>query len=321
MTTRFDPAIFGNLRTFDVAARLLSFTKAAGELNITQSAVSQQIRNLEDRLAYPLFVRHHGRLALTQRGQTLFETSSRAFHDIERTLTRLDSKGSVLHVGCLPSFALGWLMPRLPDFHRENPDIVVRLEAKFHNALTRQAMRAGNIDVAIRLDHLDHAEADAEPILDEYLIPVATPEYLTRHPAFASGQSLEGVTLLHDAMPWDGAPEFVEWRTWLNAQRPDWLPGLGGVQFNLSTLAVGAAQNHQGVAIARTSLVMDDVRSGRLVDVFGRHTPAPARYVLLTERHENPDFRRFSQWIREECRKFDRTRKTWLLEARPARTA
>lgn len=309
---QFDPSIFSSLRTFDFAARLLSFTKAAEMLNITQSAVSQQIRHLEARLGYPLFVRHRGRLSLTQHGQSLFNTSSRAFQEIERTLTRLSAKGSVLQVSCLPSFALEWLMPRLPDFHRHNPGSVVRLRAEFPDALSSQAIREGNVDAAIRLDPRDREETDAEPILDEYLFPVATPEYLARHPAFASGRSLRGITLLHDAMPWEGAPEFIEWSTWLKLKRPDWLSELDGIQFNLGSLAVRAAQNHQGVAMARTALVAEEIRSGRLVNVFNCHALSPARYVLLTDHRDDPDFCKFTQWLRQECQRFDRSRETWL---------
>ncbi len=309
---QFDPSLFGNLRTFDIAARVLSFTKAAEMLNITQSAVSQQIRHLETRLGYPLFVRHRGRLSLTQHGQSLFNTCSRAFQEIERTLTRLGDKDSVLQVSCLPSFALEWLMPRLPDFHRENPGLVVRLQAEFPHALSNQAIREGNVDAAIRLDPRDREESDAKPILDEYLFPVATPEYLARHPEFASGRSLCGITLLHDAMPWEGAPEFIEWSTWLKLKRPDWLSELDGIRFNLGSLAIHAAQNHQGVAMARTALVGEEIRSGRLVNVFNCHVLSPARYVLLSGHSDDPDFHRFTQWLRRECQRFDRSRALWL---------
>ena len=314
MAMQFDPSIFGGLRTFEVAARVLSFTKAAEILNITQSAVSQQIRHLEQRLGYPLFIRHHGRLSLTQHGQVLFDASARAFQDIERALTRLGTEGSVLQVSCLPSFALEWLGPRLPDFHQANPGLVVRLKAEFPHALNRQAIRESGVDAAIRLDPRDKEENDAEPILDEYLLPVATPEYLAQHPEFASGQSMRGITLLHDGMPWEGAPEFIEWRTWLALNRPDWLPGLEGIQFNLGSLAIRAALNHQGVAMARTALVGGEIRSGRLVNVFNSHVLSPAHYVVLTEHHDNPDLYRFKQWLQQECQRFDQSRTLWLPE-------
>ena len=103
--------------------------------------------------------------------------------------------------------------------------------------------------------------------MDEYLLVVATPEYLAAHPQFRAGKSLDGVAFLHDASPWVGAAEFIEWRTWMQAHQPRWLKHLDGPQFNLASLAIGAALNHQGVAIGRSAMVHDEIRSGRLVDV------------------------------------------------------
>lgn len=300
-------SILGALRCFEAAGRLLSFTKAAEALNLTQSAVSQQIRHLEERLGYALFLRRHRTLMLTDKGKVLFECAARAFLDIEQTLKRLGMSDSPLQVNCLPSFALQWLMPRLVDFHRLQPEVTVRLKAEFQ-ALDQHAMSADDIDVAIRFDPGQYEILHAEPILDEYLMPVASPEYLARHPGFAAGEWIGDVTLLHDSAPWAGAPEFIEWRTWLEAERPDWLGALGGVQFNLSSLAIGAALNHQGVAMARTALVLDEIRSGRLVKVFGRPVLAPARYMLLVQCEDDRRVAVFSRWLKEECRRFSELR-------------
>ena len=89
---------------------------------------------------------------------------------------------------------------------------------------------------------------------------------------------------MHDASPWVGAAEFIEWRTWMQAHQPRWLKHLDGPQFNLASLAIGAALNHQGVAIGRSAMVHDEVRSGRLVDVFGKHVAAPARCCCRDDR-------------------------------------
>lgn len=305
------PSILANLRCFEVAARLLNFTKAAQALNLTQSAVSQQIRHLEENLGYPLFVRRHRSLILTDKGKVLFECASRTFLDIEQTLRRLEPSDAPLQVNCLPSFALQWLMPRLSDFQHLHPAIAVRLKAEFQT-LDLHAMQADDIDVAIRFDPGQYGNLQAERILDEYLMPVATPQFLSEHPAFAAGQSLQGVTLLHDATPWSGAPEFIEWRTWMEAERPDWLAELGGIQFNLASLAIGAALNHQGVAMARTALVLDEIKSGRLVKVFDRLVPSAAHYMLLTQRAEDRRTAAFSLWLKEECHRFNDERRQLL---------
>ncbi|MFJ7566310.1 LysR substrate-binding domain-containing protein [Herminiimonas sp. NPDC097707] len=308
---KFNSSILTGLRCFEVAAGLLNFTKAAQALNLTQSAVSQQIRNLEGNLGYSLFVRQHRSLVLTDKGKVLFECASRTFLDIEQTLRRLEPSDTPLQVNCLPSFALQWLMPRLSDFQHLHPTIAVRLKAEFQT-LDLHAMQADDIDVAIRFDPGQYGNLKADRILDEYLMPVATPKFLSEHPAFAAGQSLQGVTLLHDATPWGGAPEFIEWRTWMEAERPDWLSELGGIQFNLASLAIGAALNHQGVAMARTALVLDEIKSGRLLNVFGRLVSSPAHYILLTQRAEDRRTTVFSLWLKDECSRFNDERRQLL---------
>lgn len=308
---QLDSSVLGALRCFEAAGRLLSFTKAAESLSLTQSAISQQIRHLEDRLGYLLFVRQPRGLKLTPNGEALFETTTRALDDIQQTIRRLDLPNAPLQVNCLPSFALQWLMPRLTEFHRQQPDVSVRLKAEFQ-ALDRQAMDAEDIDVAVRYDPVRYNRLQADVLLDEYLIAVATPEYLARHPGFSSGASLDGVVLLHDASPWVGAAEFVEWRTWLEAFHPAWIAHLDGPQFNLSSLAIGAALNHQGVAMGRTALVYDELMSGRLVNVFGRHVRAPARYVLLSRRPDDPRVAIFSTWLQAEFARFDISRTALL---------
>ncbi len=301
----------GALKSFEIAARQLSFTRAAQALNLTQSAVSQQIRQLEDRLGYPLFVRQARRIQLTSKGQLLFDSISTAFLAIDRTLEQLSLSNSPLQLSCLPSLALQWLLPRLTDFHRQRPELSVRLKAEYQ-VLDQYAMSVDDIDIAIRYDPVQYSQIPAEVILDEYLIAVASPEYLAQHPAFARGESLAGVELLHDATPWIGAPEFIEWRTWMEAAHPQWAGQIGGQQFNLSSLAITAAVNHQGVAMGRTALVYDELKSGRLVNVFNTSVQAPARYVLLCRQPDDPRVAVFSGWLRAECKRFAEARKQRL---------
>lgn len=300
---QLDSSNLGALHTFDVAARVLNFTKAAQLLNLTQSAVSQQIRLLEERLGYALFVRQSRSLVLTPKGQILFDTTSVAFHELNKTLKRLDLSDAPLQVSCLPSFALQWLMPRLIEFHRDQPDVSVRLRAEFQT-LNHKMMRVDDIDVAIRFEPAQHAGSQAEIMLDEYLIPVATPQYLARYPRFALGESMDGITLLHDAAPWVGAQEFIEWRTWMTQVKPEWLPFLGGVQFNLSSLAIGAALNHQGVAMGRAALVHEEMASGRLVNVFQAPVTAPGTYMLYCNQQDDRRTGVFTQWLKDECKRF-----------------
>lgn len=298
-----DSSLLGALRCFEAAARLLSFTQAAKALNLTQSAVSQQIRQLEERLGYRLFVRQARGLKLTSKGTALFETTSRALGEIQATLQRLGLSSAPLQVSCLPSFALQWLMPRLTEFHRQESDVSVRLKAEFQS-VDRKAIQTDDIDVAVRYDPSTYAELRADVLLDEYLVAVATPEYLAQFPAFVAGVSLDGITLLHDASPWEGATEFIEWRTWMEGNWPQVTSRIEGPQFNLSSLALAAALSHQGVAMGRTALIHDDLRSGRLRIAFGKPVKAPARYVLLSREPHDRRTAIFADWLKQECQRF-----------------
>jgi len=309
---QLNASILGALKCFEVAGRQLSFTRAAQALNLTQSAVSQQIRQLEARLGYPLFVRQARGIQLTAKGQILFDSAVRAFLDISQTLAQLGLSNAPLQVSCLPSLALQWLLPRLTDFHLQEPDVAVRLKAEFQT-VDLNVMSLADIDIAIRYDPIDYSQVQADVVLEEHLIAVASPEYLAQHPEFARGDSLDGVVLLHDASPWVGAPELIEWRTWLQAVRPQWLGQVGGLEFNLSSLAITAALNHQGVAMGRTALVYDELKSGRLVNVFGVSVPAPARYVLLVRQPQDPRVVVFSAWLKAECGRFEGVRRGGVL--------
>lgn len=312
MPTRLDSSILGALRCFECAGRLLSFTKTAAALSLTQSAVSQQIRQLEERLGYPLFVRRPRGLALTPKGAALHEVVTGAFAEINRVLERLDEPQTVvLNVSCIPSFALQWLMPRLADFHRHRPDISVRLKAEV-GAVAPYALDMGSVDVAIRYLPPEEFPPNATPLLDEYLVAVATPEYLRRHPPTLDRTWFESVRVLHDIEPWESAPEFIEWQTWFRNVLPsrDGFVGGSACNFHLSSLAVSAALNHQGVTLGRLALIYDELRSGRLVDIFGYRVPAPARYVLIRRNNDSePHVGAFVDWLTEACVRFDEERR------------
>lgn len=312
MPIQLDSSVLGALRCFEEAGRLLSFTKAAAALNLTQSAVSQQIRHLEERLGYRLFDRQARGLALTAKGATLWTATSKALLGINHTLKLLAVWDTPLQISCLPSFALQWLMPRLSAFQRVQPQLALRLTAEYQS-LDRVTMEAGGIEAAVRYDPIDYPSLHAETILDEYLVAVATPAYLARHPVIAEGVCPSGVVLIDDAEAWDGAPEFIEARTWVEGLHPSWKEHLTGPRYNLSALAIGAALNEQGIAVIRSSLVYDELSSGRLVKVLGRHVAAPARYVLLSKPSNDPRVRAFAEWLKAECQRFDKARMQLLL--------
>ncbi|AHI67416.1 LysR substrate-binding domain-containing protein [Burkholderia thailandensis] len=314
MDIKLDAPLLGALRCFEAAGRLGSFTKAAGALHLTQSAISQQIRQLEARLGYPLFVRHARGLELTPKGSVLYEATATAFGSLGRTLRQLSAPDAPLQVSCLPSFALQWLMPRLSEFHRLHPQTPVRLRAEFH-AIDRETMRADDIDVAIRWDPFDYRALHVEPLFDEYLVAAAAPAYLGRHPPRATAKWISSVVPLHDASAWPDAPRYVEWRTWLDAVVPGYAGELRGPEFNLASLAIGAAVAGQGVVVCREALVNDEIARGRLVNVLGCRVPAPAQYKAICAQPEDARVKMFVDWLRAESDDYAARRHTAAARA------
>ncbi len=296
-----DSSMLGALRCFACAGQLLSFTRAADMLSLTQSAVSQQIRQLENRLGYALFVREHRRLSLTREGTMLLEGVRRGFDEIETTLVRIASADDPVRVGCCPSFAMLWLVPRLSDFHLQFSRNPVQLKAEFTAAGLPDHDTTG-VDIAIRYSVDDFSDIEhADALLDEWLLPVATPAYLERHPSLRAGKLDRKVAFLHDAAAWTGSSDSAEWQAWLEAVKPAWLPRIDGPRFNLGSMAFNAALNHQGVAIGRVSMLLDDLRDGRLVPVVPVAIRSPARYWMIRRADSAMSVGSFRAWIRQQC--------------------
>ncbi|MDQ2138511.1 LysR substrate-binding domain-containing protein [Alcaligenaceae bacterium A4P071] len=303
-------SMLGALRCFDVAARHCNFTRAAEALHITPGAVSQTIRQLETQLSVPLFVRLPRGLALTDAGRRLHAVVSAHLAGLSEAVARISATPNTLRVTCSPSFAMMWLMPRMARFHRDHPDIEIKLVAEFQR-VDRHEMLASGTDCAIRYDPVDYDEIHAMTLMPETLIPVASPQLIAAHAPLKGRALLAACTLLHDAAPWDGATPDIEWQTWLAQVFPDWDGGQAGgasQEFNLSMLSLMAARSHQGIAMGRRALVAEDLQAGSLVDVSaGAAVTSPGRYVLLTTSDDDARVAAFSTWLAAECARFSRT--------------
>jgi len=287
------------LRCFEAAARLRSFTRAAAELHLTQSAVSQQIRLLEQRLGSKLFHRLPGHLEVTARGNRLFLEVSPALKRIANAVLAMRTAEGPLHISCSPSFAHRWLVPRLGAFIQEHPEIDIHLRAEFH-ALERWRFLQDGLHVALRYDRCQYADLRSEDLMDEYLLPVVGTD---RPGAQIDRLDPAAVTLLHDSEPWDGAPAHVEWETLLeplNLHTEDFRSRL----FNLADLALASARAGEGAAAARTALVMEDLENGRLRAIPQIIVPARCRYVMLSLDDEDWRVAAFANWIKQQCREF-----------------
>jgi len=290
---RFLPPL-NALRAFEAAARHLSFTRAAEELNVTQAAVSHQIKALEERLGVTLFKRMNRTLLLTDVGQAYLPAVREAFDGLARAtalLLKRDRTGA-LTVSVLPSFAAKWLVPRLGQFRDQHPEIDVRLSTDHHMVdLGRE-----DVDMAIRYGQGDYPGLDSVRFLNEDVFPVCSPLLLQgRHPLLRP-DDLRYHTLLHDDFR-------IDWRLWLLAAGVKDVDPDRGPAFTDSSMVVQAAVEGQGVALARSVLAAADLVSGRLVKPFDVSMPARWAYYLVCPlpTRENPKIVAFRSWLLAEA--------------------
>ncbi|MBI1208791.1 MAG: transcriptional regulator GcvA [Azospirillum sp.] len=284
------------IRAFEAAARHLSFTRAAGELNVTQAAISHQIKGLEERLGTPLFHRQSRGLVLTEAGQHLLPPVREAFDQIAIAadqLMRHDRHG-VLTVSTMPSLAAKWLVLRLARFQAIHPELDVRLSTSAELVdFTRQ-----DVDIAIRFGKGDWPGLRADLLMSEQIFPVASPRLISRGPPLVEPGDLRRHVLLHDDY-------VITWSMWLRAAGITGVDAGRGARFNDSALLLQAAAEGQGVALARDVLAGNDLASGRLVRLFEVAMPgAYSYYVAAPPAHfARPKIAAFRDWLIEEARR------------------
>ena len=260
------------LRGFEAAGRLLSFTQAAGELSITQSAISRQVKTLEAAIGVPLFARFNRRLALTQGGERLFVATSRALSDLGAAFDELRGPQTrVVTVTTPLSFATLWLVPRLAAFRALHPDIDVRIAAN-DNIVSLERER---IDCAIRFCEPDAAPRDAQALMQEEAFPVVSPALL-KDPArpLKTPADLAHHVLLRYEDVRKRVPS-LDWGNWLALWNVPGLKPAGSVTFSHYDQAISAAVEGEGVAIGRTAHVKRLVKLGKLVPLF---SPSGAKH-------------------------------------------
>lgn len=268
-TRRFPP--LNALRAFEAAARHLNFRLAADELGVTQGAVAQQVRHLEDVVEIQLFRRLPRGLALTREGLEYFSSVQRALQIIADATDALGQRPMVLTVSTTPSFASKWLIPRLSDFGRLHPDIEVRVIADERLA----SFRADGVDIAIRLGKPAFpAGLVAELLFPLDIFAVASPKLLESGPPIRTPADLSKHALLHDAH--DLWPEFIEKLGGKGQTDPT-----KGPRFSQSLLAIDAAVAGQGIALTSEPLVERDIAEGRLRRVFDFSFPMSLGFYVV----------------------------------------
>lgn len=284
------------LVTFEAAARCLSFTKAASELNVTRVAVSQQIKSLETYLGTPLFHRLHRAIKLTpageqyQRGVALgLQTILTATGEVQKSVG-----GNSVTVTTSTGFSTFWLLPRIGDFRRLHPDI----DVQFLVADNYLNMSVSNVDVAVRYGNGDWPNVNSQFLLQEEIYPVCSPSYLRgrKRPQFAVDLLYE--RLLHLEGRYD--PE-TRWRTWFAEQGVDAGIPPHGLRLNTYTNLVQAALDGQGIALIGPPLMQKYLTDGALI----RLVDAPplkrrAFYLALPkDRDPTPVTDAFCKWIEQ----------------------
>lgn len=272
-------------RFFNVAAQTSSFAQAAQQLNVTQAAVSRQIRLLEESLGLELFDRRNRGVFLNAAGKALHNVTSPLFEQLESTVYRLrrTAQEHVLVVSCEPTIAMNWLIPRLPDFQLQHPQVQVQL-------LTAGGpidfTKAG-ADLAIRRNDFYWGEAvHALPICDEWIGPVCAP---------GVQPYLDGACLLVTR----SRP--MAWQRWLALQQVS-AQGTTVVEYEHFYLCIQAAAAGQGLTLASRLMVEGELRSGQLVAPFGFCRDG-SHYALLSPvpLAESTKSLVFHQWLVEQC--------------------
>jgi LysR family glycine cleavage system transcriptional activator len=283
------------LRAFEAAARHLSFTRAAGELHVTQAAISHQVKALEEHLGRQLFRRMNRALLLTDDGQAYLPSVSRAFALLNEATNDLLTKQAPgpLTVSALPSFAARWLVPRLGRFRQVQPDIDLRIDPS--TALSDFA--AGDVDVAIRYGRGRYPGLRTDWLMTEDIFPVSSPALVEGPHPIREPRDLQHQVLLHD----DG---HGDWRTWLLAAGVENVDPARGPIFTDSSMLIQAAMAGQGIALARGVLAADELAAGRLVRPFTLSLPTEFAYYLVCPEHtaEHPKIAAFRDWLLSEAK-------------------
>ena len=307
MSDRLPP--LNSLRAFEIAARHLSFRKAAEELHVTPAAISHQIKLLEEQLGVTLFRRLTRAIELTEVGRSFLPKLREGFENIAQAVERVRAYGraDALTVNVPPSFATKWLMPRLHRFVTANPDIDIRILASMrlmdtsrHDFPDEQMVDA-DIDIRFGSGRYPHSRADL--LFPVSLTPLCSPSLLKGMRPLSRPSDLRYHVLLHDDTLYlsDGRPD---WEQWLRAAGADGVDPVRGPHFNHSILGLEAAVDGLGVVLGIKELAAHDLAAGRLVAPFELSLAMDAAYYLVSAEAnaERPKVATFRNWLLEEAK-------------------
>ncbi len=295
------------LRAFEAAARHLSLTQAANELNVTPGALSHQIRALEEMLGVKLFERRVRAIALTAAGRQLYPGLQTGFSHIRDAVASFNAgqNENVLVLSTSPGLTAKWLVPRLYRFAAAYPDIDIRISASASNA---NFINDG-IDMALRNMAVPPKAAgglDLDMLVDVFFVPVCTPQFLEKHGPIRSAADLAGFRLIHDdsLIPTAARPD---WAVWFKTAGVGEVDLRRGLRFNSADHALDAACQGAGVLLTYDILAYDDLRSGQLVMPFPLALESGRAFYLVgpSNRRPPPAAKAFGTWIKSEVAALD----------------
>jgi LysR family transcriptional regulator, glycine cleavage system transcriptional activator len=299
------------LRGFEATARNLSLTKAAAELSLTQSAMSRQVKGLEEELGVALFARGARELTLTAAGSSLFGQLQKTLNELDSAVAQLrrEAKSPRIAITTFASFASLWLIPRLAKFQAAHPNADLTVGA----ADRVVDLESEGFDVGVRILPSEYVPEDAVLLFREHLFPLVSPEYLRTAPRLQSLADLAQHTLI-ESTAHGAAEQRTTWRGYFEALGVKEIKGKSRLHFDYIAQSLLAAQSGQGVTLART-YGADSYMSGNLVRAFDATvSPDSACYLIASARtRDRADVRAFTDWIVREAALFNAQLEAWLV--------
>lgn len=291
------PNSLNSLRFFEASARYLSFTHTAIELNVTQSAVSRQIRQLEDNLGFKLFIRLHRQLQLTNEGRELAMLLGRQFGELNRAIHQLTpSLQNELNIRVETSMAVCWLAPRLYKFRQLHPNLRVNLTtAPFQDGVTVN-LKSGGYDIAIFGEKYPDVSYINNVIRQEYMAPIYHHSFNTKETQLSIEQTL-ALTHIHPTL------DRSDWQQWLYKTNQQDFSDNKGIVFNSMDLSISSCMAGEGVAIMDLMLVLEQLQESSLCspnDVTITHSSWKYYYYISPEVNQTSDITAFIDWLKTE---------------------
>lgn len=300
---RTRPISAGHLRAFEAVARHLNFRAAADEMALTQSAVSRQIQALEEEVGVGLFLRHTRAVELTSAGAQLLMAVSQSLPRIDNAVRQIRQSAGrrAVSLTTFASFASMWLIPRLEQFQRDNPDIDIRIDASD----TSVDLDIADVDLALRYGPTASMPAQAVRLFGEQLTPVASPWLLKSGAQLKAPADVAQFALIEAGDAHHTHLEWLTWRRWFDEHGLSKLQPKRWLYFNYAYQMVQAALTGQGVVLARLPLVAEALANGDLIEPLPKlRMDSPMAYWLIVgpRSSQRPEIKAFCEWLMQQSR-------------------